>query len=70
MTLCEPAMSEAVVLEPAGPGGLLESSCAASLDDGIVDTAKYVHTNRHNKINPRRSQDNRLHKANPTVYCE
>lgn len=42
-------MSEAVVMEPPRPGGFLESSCstgdsAASLDDGIVDTVKYVHT--------------------------
>ncbi|XP_042273566.1 long-chain-fatty-acid--CoA ligase ACSBG2 isoform X2 [Thunnus maccoyii] len=45
LTACEPTtMSEAVVMEPPRPGGFLESSCgtgdsAASLDDGIVDTA-------------------------------
>ena len=50
VTVCEPtAMSEAVVMESRA-GGFLESSCgagdsAASLDDGIVDAAKYVHTN-------------------------
>jgi len=43
-------MSEAVVTEPSQAGGFLESSCgagdsAASFDDGIVDTAKYVNTN-------------------------
>lgn len=51
VTACEPtAMSEAVVMEPPRTGGFLESSCgagssAASLDDGIVDTAKYVQAN-------------------------
>lgn len=51
VTVCEPAaMSEAAVMEPHRAGGFLESSCgvadsAASLDDGIMDTAKYVRTN-------------------------
>lgn len=42
-------MSEAGVTEPPREVGFLESPCvtadsAASLDDGIVDTAKYVNT--------------------------
>lgn len=42
-------MSEAVVMGPPRTDGFLESSCgagdsAASLDDGVVDTAKYVCT--------------------------
>uniref|UniRef100_A0A3B5LQM1 Long-chain-fatty-acid--CoA ligase ACSBG2 n=1 Tax=Xiphophorus couchianus TaxID=32473 RepID=A0A3B5LQM1_9TELE len=46
LTACEPsAMSEPVVVEPPKAGGTLESCGAgdrsASLDDGIVDTAKY-----------------------------
>ena len=51
VTLCESTdMSEAVVMEPPRADGFLESSCgvgdsAASLDDCIVDTAKYVHAN-------------------------
>lgn len=41
VTVCEPgAMSEAVAVESSSAGGILESSCAASLDDAIVDTAK------------------------------
>lgn len=41
VTVCEPgAMSEAVAIESSSAGGILESSCAASLDDAIVDTAK------------------------------
>lgn len=41
VTVCEPgAMSEAVAMESSSAGGILESSCAASLDDAIVDTAK------------------------------
>lgn len=41
VTVCEPStMSEAAVMESSSAGGLLESSCAASLDDAIVDTAK------------------------------
>lgn len=51
VTVCEPtAMSEAVVMEASRADGFLESSCAvgdsaASLDDAILDTAKYVHIN-------------------------
>lgn len=50
MTACElTTTSEAVVMEPPRAGGLLEScgtgDSAASLDDVIVDTAKYVNTN-------------------------
>lgn len=50
VTACEPsAMSEPVVVEPPKAGGTLESCGAgdrsASLDDGIVDTAKYVNKN-------------------------
>lgn len=41
VTVCEPgAMSEAVAMESSSAGGILESSCAASLDDAIADTAK------------------------------
>lgn len=45
VTDCEPtAMSEPVVIEPPRAGGLLGTTCkgdsAASLDDGIADTAK------------------------------
>lgn len=45
MTDCEPTtMSEPVVIEPPRAGGLLGTTCkgdsAASLDDGIADTAK------------------------------
>lgn len=45
VTDCEPtAMSDPVVIEPSRAGGLLGTTCqghsAASLDDGIVDTAK------------------------------
>ena len=50
VTACEAtAMSEAVVMDPPRADGFLESQCGAgdiagSLDDVIVDTAKYVHT--------------------------
>lgn len=50
MTACEPTtVSEAVVMEPPQAGGF-QGSCgagdgAASLDDVIVDTAKYVDGN-------------------------
>lgn len=40
-TVCEPgAMSEPVAIESSSAGGIVESSCAASLDDAILDTAK------------------------------
>lgn len=53
VTLCESTeMSEAVVMEPPRADGFLDSSCgvgdsAASLDDCIVDTAKYVRANAY-----------------------
>ncbi|XP_035503467.1 long-chain-fatty-acid--CoA ligase ACSBG2 isoform X2 [Scophthalmus maximus] len=52
VTVCEPT-AEAVVMEPPRPDGFLGSPCgagdsAASLDDVVVDTAKYVHTKTQN----------------------
>lgn len=40
-TVCEPGViSEAVAVQSSSAGGIMELSCAASLDDAIVDTAK------------------------------